>query len=71
MNTNTNWQPAYNAAVVETDSFVLAAKVHLAEEAIFARLRTLPIAEDQERLAMQQALTALHRLRTERLGNRA
>jgi|HubBroStandDraft_6_1064221.scaffolds.fasta_scaffold393229_2 hypothetical protein len=63
MNTKVNWTTAYEAAVFEIDN------AKLAEEAISARLRTLPIGQYQERLAMQKAITALEILRRARLGN--
>lgn len=71
MHTNIYWRTAYEAAVQEIDSSKLAEKVHSAKEAIFARLRTMPIAEHQERLAMQKALTALDNLVRDRLGELA
>lgn len=71
MTTKIQWQSAYDEAFLETDNYKLTERVHLAEEAIFARLRTMPIAERDERLAMQKALTALDILRRERLGKLA
>jgi|HubBroStandDraft_2_1064218.scaffolds.fasta_scaffold307241_2 hypothetical protein len=71
MNTNVSWTAAYKSAVLEMDSSKLAEKAHLAEEAIFARLRTLPIGAHGERLAIQKAISGLRVLRRERLGNEA
>jgi hypothetical protein len=71
MKTNIDWELAYTAAVLEADSSKLSEKAHLAEEAIFARLRTLPIGAYGERQAIQRAITALRNLRRERLGNQA
>jgi hypothetical protein len=69
MGTKFDWQKAYEDAVLEVDNSKLTAKANLAEEAIFARLRTLPFGEDRERVAIQKAITALHILRRERLGS--
>lgn len=69
MSTDILWQAAYESAVQEMDNCRLAEKVHQAEEAIFTRLRTMPTAEQQERLAIQKALIALDILRRERLSN--
>jgi hypothetical protein len=71
MNANVNWTAAYKSAVLEMDNSKLAEKAHLAEEAIFARLRTLPIGAHGERLAIQKAISGLRVLRRERLGNEA
>jgi hypothetical protein len=67
-NTNLNWQTAYEAAVLEMDNSKLNEKAHVASNAIFARLRALPLGEYKERLAMQGAMTALGNLLSERLG---
>ena len=62
---------AYDAAVLEIDNSELTEKARLAVDAIFARLRTLPTSEYQERLAMEKAITTLGNLLRERLGNQA
>ncbi len=67
MNTNIDWQPIYEAAVREVDNSKLTEKAHAAEQALFARLRTLPIGAYGERQAIQKAITAfLNVLRRER-----
>ena len=50
MNKNIDWQTAYEAAVLEIDNSNLTEKAHVAQETIFARLRTLPIGAYGERL---------------------
>lgn len=67
MSTQFDWQKAYEAAVLEEDNSKLIEKANLAEDAIFARLRTFPFGDDRERLAIQKALMALQTLRRERL----
>jgi hypothetical protein len=63
MSTDVNWTAAYESAVLEVDSSKLAEKAHLAWEAIFARLRTLPIGATGERLAIRKAISGLRVLR--------
>ena len=67
MGTKCDWQKAYADAVLEVDNSKLTEKVNLAEDAIFARLRTFPFGDDRERVAIRKAITAAHTLRRERL----
>lgn len=69
-----SWQADVQAAVNETDSRELLARVHAAETAIFNRLQSLAAqapsegAHSAERAALAEAVETLRSLKRDRLG---
>lgn len=63
------WLKAYEEAQLEADDSKLLAKVHNAETAIFMRQQAIAGNSDhcEERLAMDDAISGLRALQTERL----
>ena len=63
------WLKAYEEAQLEADDSKLLAKVHNEETAIFMRQQAIAGKSDhhEERLAMDDAISALRVLQTERL----
>jgi hypothetical protein len=64
------WQPAFHAALLETDPQQLHRKVLEAEEAIVQRMQTLAgtPTPDVERHAMEDAIHALRVIQVEKLN---
>jgi hypothetical protein len=64
------WQPAYQAALLELDPKQLMGRVTVAETAIFNRLQALSNSTDSqaERHAIEDALGGLRILKRENLG---
>jgi len=64
------WEGPLTEALAETDTRRIADKVSLAEDAIFRRSRDIAPATDaeDERQAIQTALSDLLRIKTEKLG---
>jgi hypothetical protein len=64
------WQPAYQAALLELDRKQLMERVTVAETAIFNRLQVLSnsTAGEVERQAIEDALAGLRILKRENLG---
>ena len=65
-----NWQAPYQAALAEFHTDKLKEKIANAESVIVARYQELADDSDheEERLRLQDAVTALRALQTERLG---
>lgn len=63
------WYKLYREALLETDTQKLLERVHRAETAMVLRLRELRFAPegDQERLAVQDAMKGLLRVKTQAL----
>lgn len=60
-----DWQRAYKAAILERDKSKMIAKAKLAEEAMLARLWALPIAAQDEKIAIRKAIATLETLQEE------
>ncbi len=56
------WQQFVLDAFMEVSPLLLAGKVHLAEQVIARRLSEIPEAYNDERLALQDALSKLRKL---------
>jgi hypothetical protein len=64
------WQPAFQAALIEVDPKKILERVHLAETAIFNRLQVMSNSPDSraERQAIESALAGLRVIKRENLG---
>ena len=60
------WQPGYEAAIVENDPAKIGERFRTAEQAMLARLRAIPIDStcEAERQAIENALGALQILKS-------
>lgn len=67
-----SWESSYLAAVLEADNSRLPERIRLAEEQITSRMSTVTTSEkdEDERVAISEALYGLAALKRERLGDK-